>query len=74
MIYQVLATWQNHPSGLREETREYSATSLSEALMMAERNDTGRPDPPDCYGIPTEDYDLARQEGILFNEADGLLI
>ena len=72
--YTVLATWQDHPDGLREEHREYHAASLSEALMMAERADAGRPNAPDAYGILPEDYAQARAEGIQFNEADGLLI
>ena len=58
--------------GLIEEIREYEATALSEALAMAERDDAGRAD--FVYGILPEDYDIARAEGIDFNEADGLLI
>lgn len=72
--YAVLAVWNNHPDGLREEFREYEASSLSEALTMAERDNAGRPNAPDCYGIPPEDFDVARAEGIAFNEADGLLV
>jgi hypothetical protein len=72
--YAVLAHWDNHPDGLIEEFREYQATSLSEALTMAERDDAGRPDAPTCYGIPPEDFDIARAEGIEFNDADGLLL
>jgi hypothetical protein len=72
--YTVLAAWQNHPDGLQEEQREYSATSLAEALTMAERDDAGRPNAPDAYGVLPDDYDLARAEGIEFNDADGLLV
>lgn len=72
-IYLVLAVWNDHPDGLREECREYVASALGEALTMAERDNAGRPDAPDCYGIAPEDYAIARAEGISFNEADGLL-
>lgn len=45
------------------------AVDYAEALMIVER----RYQPP-CYGIPYDAFDLARAEGIAFNEADGLLI
>lgn len=68
--YQVLAAWLE--TG-KEEVRQYFATSLSEALTMAERADAGIVDGPTVYGILPADYDVARTEGIQFNEADGLL-
>ncbi len=74
LAISVLASWQNHPSGLQEEVREYQASSLAEALTMAERQDAGKPYPPTCYGVLPEDFDRARAEGIEFNEADGLLV
>lgn len=55
-----------------EEFRDYEASSLGEALAMAERDDAGREDA--IYGICPEDYATAQDEGIEFNEADGLLI
>ena len=48
------------------------ATSVSEALQMAERADAGKADR--VYGITSADYPQAQGEGITFNEADGLLI
>jgi hypothetical protein len=57
--------------GLIEEEREYEASALGEALAMAEADDAGRAD--FVYGICPEDYDIARAEGLSFNEADGLL-
>lgn len=55
-----------------EEIRTYEATSLGEALAMAERADAGL---RDCiYGVVAGDFDIARAEGIQFNEADGLLV
>lgn len=68
--YRVLAV-QFEPDHI-EEHRDYDASSLSEALTMAERADAGRADY--IYGILPEDYDIARAEGIAFNDADGLLI
>ena len=61
-----------NPADGTEEYRDYDASCLSEALGMAERDDAGRADR--IYGICPEDYALAREEGIAFNEADGLLI
>jgi hypothetical protein len=55
-----------------EQERDYEATSLGEALTMAEREDAGRAS--FTYGILPEDYAVARCEGIAFNEADGLLL
>jgi len=72
--YTVLATWQNHPNGLQEEQREYEASSLGEALAMAEADDAGQPNAPDAYGVLPDDFEIARAEGIEFNEADGLLV
>lgn len=54
------------------EHREYHATTLQEALTMAEREDAGIADY--LYGILPEDYAQARDEDIEFNEADGLLL
>lgn len=68
--YEVLAV-RFEPEHV-EEHRLYEATSLSEALAMAERDDAGRADY--TYGILPEDFDLARADGIDFNEADGLLV
>ena len=55
-----------------EEYREYLTDSLAEALTRAERDDAGQRRWID--GVLPEDYDIARAEGIAFNEADGLLI
>lgn len=55
-----------------EERRVYVATSIGEALTMAERADAGRASY--VYGVTPADYAEARGEGIAFNEADGLLI
>ena len=54
------------------EDADYIATSLSEALMMAERAEAGRRTV--TFGIQPIDYALALAEGIAFNEADGLLV
>lgn len=70
MTYTILAV-QFEPDHV-ETHRTYDATSLSEALMMAERADAGRAD--FTYGIRPEDYPVAIEEGIAFNEADGLLV
>ena len=69
--YRICHAWLEES---REEFHEYEATSLSEALMMAERSEAGRPDCAKAYGICPEDYTNARNEGIAFNEADGLLM
>jgi hypothetical protein len=55
-----------------EEVRSYTASTLSEALTMAERADAGLADY--AYGILPTDYAQALNEGIAFNEADGLLV
>ena len=68
--YHVLAV-QFEPEHI-EQHRSYEASSLTEALAMAEREDAGHAS--FTYGIEPEDYPLARTEGITFNEADGLLI
>lgn len=68
--YRILAV-QLEPTHT-EEYRDYTASSVAEALTMAERDDAGRQ--PRTYGILPEDYDTARAEGIDFNEADGLLL
>lgn len=68
--YQVRAV-QFDPAHV-EEYRVYEATSLSEALSMAERADAGQS--AYTYGILPEDYAIATGEGIDFNEADGLLL
>jgi hypothetical protein len=60
------------PTTGREETREYDATSLAEALTMAEADDAGVADY--LYGICPDDYAQATAEGIDFNVADGLLL
>lgn len=67
--YEVLAV-QFEPEHI-EEHRIYTASSLSEALAMAEREDAGRADY--VYGINPSDYAVASEDGIAFNEADGLL-
>ena len=67
--YRILAVEQGE-----EEYREYAATAISEALTMAERDDAGRIGHAYTYGVMPEDYDIAREEGIRFNQADGLLI
>lgn len=67
--YQVLI---GRPDENREETRTYNATSYAEALTMAERAFAGMADV--LIGIPADAFDLARAEGIEFNEADGLLV
>lgn len=54
-----------------ETRRTYSATTLSEALTMAERDHVGT---DVILGIVPEDYETAKAEGIAFNEANGLLI
>lgn len=69
-VWRVLAV-QFEPQHI-EETREYWASNLSEALMLAERQDAGKAEY--TYGILPEDYEQARAEGIAFNEADGLLM
>jgi hypothetical protein len=72
--YRVIAFF---PESSCEEYRFYLATSLAEALTMAERDDATRPvlltDDP-LYGIAPEDYAVAEAEGIAFNRADGLLL
>ena len=55
-----------------EEILSIPASSYSEALTIAERQDAGHRDR--VYGIPVDSYLTARAEGIAFNEADGLLI
>lgn len=69
-VYQILAV-QFDPAHI-EERRDYPASSLSEALAIAERADAGRASY--TYGVRYEDFAIARAEGIAFNEADGLLI
>jgi hypothetical protein len=54
------------------EHREYQASSVGEALLMAERDNAGARSL--TYGIQPEDYPEARDEGIEFNEPDGLLL
>jgi hypothetical protein len=66
--YHVLAV-QFEPAHI-ERHRSYKASSLTEALAIAEREDAGS----FTYGIEPEDYPLARTEGIAFNESDGLLM
>jgi hypothetical protein len=60
------------PADGSAEFRDYRATSLGEALTMAERADAGIR--TRLYGVMPEDYAIARAEGIAFNEADGLLL
>lgn len=67
--YQVLIA---RPDENREEIRTFHASDYSEALTMAERSLAGIADAN--FGIPADCYDLARAEGIEFNEADGLLV
>lgn len=55
-----------------ETVVEVEATSVGEALTMAERAHAGVADR--IFGIAPDDYEAARAEGIEFNEADGLLI
>jgi len=69
MTYTITAM---NPTTGAEELREYEATSLAEALTMVERADAGKVDR--IYGIQAADYITARAEGIVFNEADGLLL
>lgn len=60
------------PSNGTEDFDAIEASSLAEALTIAERTDAGI-----CtrvYGITPDDYDRARAEGIAFNDADGLLV
>lgn len=52
----------------RTEYRTYRATSIGEALTMAERDGVA-----DYYGIQPDDRDAARREGIAFDD-DGMLI
>jgi len=54
------------------EERDYEATSVSEALTMAERAEAGQRTV--TFGIQPRDYDEALAEGVAFNEADGLLV
>jgi hypothetical protein len=68
--YEILAV-QFEPYHI-EEHRLIEASSLGEALLVAERQDAGRA--TYVYGICPEDFDQARDEGIEFNEADGLLV
>lgn len=68
--YMVLAV-RFEPAHI-EEHRAYTASSLSEALTMAEREDAGRASY--TYGLMPEDYPEASGAGIAFNEADGLLL
>jgi hypothetical protein len=60
-----------NPEDGATEYRTYEATSLAEALTMAERDDAGKV--TRIYGIQPEDYGQADVEGIRYNEADGLL-
>jgi hypothetical protein len=68
-IYRVLAA--QHDRNV-EEIREYRASCYAEAFGMAERADAGVAD--FSYGVPADAFDLARREGLAFNEADGLLV
>lgn len=67
-IYRVRITF---PQQNRDEVREYTATALGEALLMAERDIAGS---DATVAIRPEDYAQAHAEGLSFNEADGLLI
>jgi len=58
--------------GSTTEYVEYRATSLSEALTMAERANAGQR--TITLGIAPEDYGEATHAGITFNVADGLLL
>lgn len=49
-----------------------AASSIGEALTMAERADGGRGEY--CYGIMAADYAEARAAGISFFDGDGLLV
>jgi hypothetical protein len=60
------------PHENREETEGYRATSLSEALAMAERKYAGKADTVIC--IPVSEYQQAKRERIEFNKADGGLL
>jgi hypothetical protein len=55
-----------------ETIREYRASSYAEAFGMAERADAGIAE--HAYGVPVDCFELARRDGIEFNEADGLLV
>lgn len=68
-IYRVVVA---EPAENRERTFQFEAVSYAEALTMAERKFAGIAET--LIGIPRGSYDLARAEGIDFNEADGLLI
>lgn len=68
-IYRVLAA---QPERNVEEVRTYRASCYAEAFGMAERADAGVAD--FTYGVPADAFELARREGLEFNEADGLLV
>ena len=55
-----------------ETYRTISASTLGEALTMAERADAGVR--TRLYGISPADYTTANVEGIDYNVADGLLV
>lgn len=57
--------------GATTEYEEIDATSIDEALMIAERAEAGRRTV--ACGIQPEDYAEATEAGIAFHEADGLL-
>lgn len=67
--YRVLIS---RPDENSEEVVAFDASDYAEALTMAERSLAGNTDA--AFGIPADAYDLARAEGIEFNEADGLLV
>jgi hypothetical protein len=60
------------PAENTEAIHTYDATDYAEALTMAERAFAGIEDV--LIAIPADAYDLARAEGIAFNEADGMLV
>ena len=67
--YQIIAI---DPRTKAEETRTITASSIGEALTIAERQDAARA--TRNYGITSADFDAARDEGIEFNETDGRLV
>ncbi len=60
------------PERNMEAVLAYDATSLGEALSIVERGYAGRADV--LIGILPEDYPEAVEEGIEFNEADGVIL
>jgi hypothetical protein len=67
-IYTILAVRDNDGT-ISERKHAIEATSLSQALTIAERRGYG-----DYYGVMPENYPDAVADGIEFNEADGLLL